>query len=218
MLQKYQKLTLSLVELVNRSRGRKAQTLDALASEQTRHTFVETFKTAHRLGLTAGTMSELSMRISGSKLLITPSRAWPESLGIADLVVAAIEHDWVDAQTEPPEFLGWHQAIYASSDSQAILFSQPAACVALCGLRIEMDLNQRTLFAAHSGGVVWAEPETDTIVDALKDHAVVLLHEHGMIARGGNLDEAVARSNTAERLCEIALQEALFNDLDRQQN
>lgn len=218
MLQKYQKLTLSLVDMVNRSRGRKTQTLNALASVQTRHTFVETFKTAHRLGLTAGTMSELSMRIGGNKLLITPSMAWPESLGIADLVIAAIENDWVDAQTEPPEFLGWHQAIYASSDSQAILFSQPAACVALGGLQRELDLNQRPVFAAHSGGIAWAEPETGAIVDALKDHAVVLLHDQGMIARGGSLDEAVARSDTAERLCAIALQEALFNDLDRQQN
>lgn len=218
MLQKYQKLTLSLVELVNRSRGRKAQTLDALASEQTRHTFVETFKTAHRLGLTAGTMSELSMRIGGSKLLITPFRAWPESLGIADLVVATIEDEWVDAHAEPPEFLGWHKAIYASSDAQAILLSQPTACIVLGGLREVMDLNHRTVFAAHSGGVAWAEPETDAIVAALKDHAIVLLHEHSMIARGESPDEAVARSDTAKRLCEIALQEALFTELKRQQN
>ena len=101
MLQKYQKLTLSLVDMVNRSRGRKTQTLNALASVQTRHTFVETFKTAHRLGLTAGTMSELSMRIGGNKLLITPSMAWPESLGIADLVIAAIEND-----KNPPKLIG----------------------------------------------------------------------------------------------------------------
>ncbi len=215
MLQKYQKLTLSLVGLVNRSRGRKAQTLDALVSEQTRRTFVETFKTAHRLGLIAGRMGELSMRIGGSKMLITPSRAWAESLEIGDLVVAAIDDEWVDAHAEPPEFLSWHKAIYASCDAMAILLSQPAACIVLGELQIEMDLNRRKVFADHSGGVIWAEPETGAIVDALKDHAVILLNEHGMIARGESPGEAVARSDTAKRLCEIVLQEALFTDLNK---
>ncbi|TFH36195.1 MAG: class II aldolase/adducin family protein, partial [Anaerolineales bacterium] len=215
MLQKYQKLTLSLVDLVNRSLGRKVQTLNTLAPVQTRNNLIEAYRMAHQLGLCAGTMGELSLRIDGSKLLITPSKAWPESLEIAELILAGIEYEWIDAHAEPPAFLDWHRAIYASTDAQAILFSQPAAAIVLGRLRRAVDLHQPTILSTHSGGISWAEPETGAIVAALKDHAVVLIREHGMITRAGNINEAVSRSHSAERLCMIVLQEALFMDLDK---
>ncbi len=71
MFETYSKFTNSLVDMVNSSRGLNRRTRNALVPSDVRKAFKDGARLAVELGLVLDTVSEMSARLSGGKMMAT---------------------------------------------------------------------------------------------------------------------------------------------------
>lgn len=164
-------------------------------------------------GLLAGHAGNLSLRLSGGALLVTPRgvhKGWMES---ADPVVVSAApargEDVLRATTELP----LHRACYRAADGvHAVIHTHAPALTAMgSGSMGPEDLPPEV---AETLGNVLALPWQPSGSEALADlvhgavaggAAVILLRRHGVVTVGGSLEEALDRMELAELSARSAL-------------
>ena len=137
----------------------------------------------------------LSVR-QGEKVIITRSGSKLGNLADTDLIETGLSQD--DAKTRlASSELVVHRAIYKQAPFQAIVHCHPIHAVALSFVRhtIHPEDEAGILFIPEVPVIAFGrEPApggfADEIAEALKTHAVVIVHRHGSFARGMTLEEA----------------------------
>lgn len=136
----------------------------------------------------------LSVR-QGEKVIITRSGSRLGYLTETDLVETGVSLDDANTRLASSE-LAVHRAIYRQTPFLAILHCHPVHSVSLSFVRhtIHPEDEAGKIFIPEVPVIGFGrEPSpggfADEIADALKTHAVIIVHRHGSFARGMTLEE-----------------------------
>jgi L-fuculose-phosphate aldolase len=148
----------------------------------------------------------LSVRQEDS-VVITRSGSRLGYLLESDLIRTGLEKDDENTRLASTE-LQVHRAIYRQSLCKAIVHSHPVHATALSFLRhvIHPEDEGGRLFIPDVPVIGFGkEPQpggaAEEIAEALKTHAVVVVHRHGSFARGMTLEEAYVITELLEISC-----------------
>jgi L-fuculose-phosphate aldolase len=145
----------------------------------------------------------------GENLVISRSGSKLGYLQETDLVETGIDKDDTATKLASSE-LAVHRAIFQKTLFSAVVHAHPTHAIALSFLSDKIT-------PADEGGKLFIpvvpvigfgkEPVpggfAPEIAEALKDHAVVLVHRHGSFARGMTLEEAYVITELLEESCRI---------------
>lgn len=175
-------------------------------------------------GLSQGTSGNLSVR-SGDGFLITPSGTPYEEITAESVVQVAMDGSHAPGLRPSSEWR-FHRDIYAARpDVHAVVHAHPPYSTALAMCR--MDIPAAHYMIAVGGGdsircagyyTYGTQELSDAVVRALEGRLACLLANHGMIAVGATMEQAMWRAVEVETLARqytLALQvgkPALLND------
>lgn len=169
-------------------------------------------------GLISAGEGNLSIRLDGSRILVTPTGRRKDELQADDLVVVRTDHPGAEARSRsglaPTSDLAIHLAVYAARpDIGAVAHAHLPASMALTLAGEIPDptaLPETAHFIPRLPYILFAPMGSDelaaSISTALTDPptpfaGVVLLERHGAIAVGSDLATAVDRLELVEVLC-----------------
>jgi L-fuculose-phosphate aldolase len=159
-------------------------------------------------GLNHGTTGNLSVRtVSG--MLITPSAVPFDALAEADLVELPLEGDMPDGGRPSSEWR-LHAGIYRRCPAaEAVVHAHPPFCTTLACLREDLPAvhymvtvagGDRVRCSRYAG---FASAElADAALDAMETRKACLLANHGLVAIGGDLSEALFIAREIEAVAE----------------
>lgn len=169
-----------------------------------------------RRGLVVGSSGNVSVRVAqpgGDLLAITPTGRLYTSLTPEDILVCDFEGRTVQGELPVSTELPTHVAIYrARPEVRAVVHTHSlyATVAAVAVLDVPPIVDEMVL--AVGGGVKVAEyglPGTEDLgakaVAALEERAAVLLRNHGLVAVGASLEEALAVAELVERMAHVFL-------------
>ena len=168
------------------------------------------------LGLNRGASGNCSVRTSDG-FLITPSGVPPEELTETDLVPmqlssahAGVKADPTTRGTNPSSEWRFHHDIYAQRpDVNAVVHCHSSFATSLACLRKEIPAFHY-MIAVAGGATIRCAPYalfgtqelSNHAIEALQDRKACLLANHGMIAVGRDLTDALRVAIEVESLCE----------------
>jgi len=150
----------------------------------------------------------LSVR-QDQKLVITRSGSRLGYLTEPDMIETYVDKDDENTKKASSE-LGVHRAIYQNTPFTAIVHSHPIHATAMSFMG-EMLLTQDEagkLFIPKVPVIGFGKEPVpggfpNEIAEALKTHAIVLVHQHGSFARGMSIEEAFVYTELLEISCRI---------------
>ena len=172
-----------------------------------RRALVEAAQEVERSGLSPGTSGNLSVRVTGG-FLITPTGVSYGSMDPSDTVFLTSRGDPTGDRLEPSSEWPLHTAIYADRpDAGAVVHLHSPYATGIACLRREIPAFHYMVAVAGGNSIRCARYETyGTVelalaaVEALEDRRACLLANHGQIAIGSSLDEAVRLAREVEDL------------------
>lgn len=163
------------------------------------------------LGMNRGSTGNVSVR-SGQGMLITPTGMGADGLGPADLVWVgwdgAVQGEW-----RPSSEWHFHQAAYlARPDLQAVVHTHATHAAALACLRRPLPAFHYMVAVAGGDSVplvpyftFGTQELSRAVALALVDRDACLLANHGLVAAGRTLAQAMKVAQEIESLCEVYL-------------
>lgn len=164
----------------------------------------------HAEGLLPGTSGNLSVRVPGG-LLVTPTGSRWSTLSASDLVLLSADGTPAPNQLLPTSEWRIHADLYAARpQAMAVVHGHPRYCTALSCLRQSLPAVHYMLAMAGTHEVRCAEyatygsPElSKAVLTALGDAKACLMANHGMVAFGASLAEAVRIATELERVADV---------------
>lgn len=177
--------------------------------QQLRTSLLRTSQRMVEHGLNRGTAGNASVRC-GDHLLITPSALPVSEMSEADLVLLTLEGSVLKGGKPSSEWRFHCDILQARSEVGAVLhMHSPFATTMAC---LRRDVPAVHYMVAMAGGdnirctpySVFGEQElSDHALEALQGRKACLLGNHGMIALGKDLDDALNVALEVEFLCEL---------------
>ena len=176
-----------------------------------REAAVATVRRMDALGMNRGSTGNLSLR-HGEGMLITPTGMGADDLRPQDLVWVgwngSVQGDW-----QPSSEWHFHRAVYlARPDLNAVLHTHSTHAAALACLR--RDLPAFHYMVAVAGGdnvpcipyfLFGTEALSQAVAAALQHRSACLMANHGLVAAGATLPQAMKVLQEIESLCEVYL-------------
>lgn len=167
---------------------------------------IETARKMLKYGLTTGTWGNISIRHNEILVAITPSGVDYETMIPEDVVIVDLMGKVIDGNLKPSSEMPMHLAIYRErSDVQAVVHTHSpyASAFAVLGKEIPVVLAE---MGSVVGGSVLVTPYCrpgspemgKDVVRCLRDRSGVLLGNHGVVAIGSNIDEALVAAMVIE--------------------
>jgi len=190
--------------------------------EELKREIAKAFKYIEKKGWNYGRAGNISVFIREKKhVLVTPSGAYKAKLKPEDIIVVDVNGGVIEGRDRPTIELPMHLAIYRAYEHiNAVVHAHGIYSTALAIARKqlpviveEMDLyiggDVRVADYAPAGTQELAE----SVVKALKGRKAVLLANHGVIACGGDLEEAVEILGLVERLSQAYILARVLGDV-----
>jgi L-fuculose-phosphate aldolase len=171
-----------------------------------------------RLGLNQGTAGNISVRL-GAAMLITPSGIKPEATTPAMMARLRLDTTrkrdgdpiWDGPEKPSSEWRLHHDILVARPDVGAIVHTHALYATVLSTLHRPIPA-LHYMIAAFNGPEIRCTPYapfgtqalSDLILDRLGARHGVLLGNHGMVATGATLDQAMWRASELETLAKMA--------------
>ena len=157
-------------------------------------------------GLSQGTSGNLSIR-SAAGFLITPSGTPYEEMTPDSVVRVDLDGHWAPGLRPSSEWR-FHRDIYAArADVQAVVHVHPPYCTALAICRMEIPAAHYMIAVGGGDSIRCADYHTygtqalsDAVVRALQGRMACLMANHGMIATGSSMAQAMWRAIEVETL------------------
>jgi L-fuculose-phosphate aldolase len=169
----------------------------------------------NRAGINQGTAGNISVRWK-SGLLITPSGVPYGEMTVDDIVFMDMDGGYTHRLAASSEWRFHRDILQARGDVNAVVHAHPvyATAFAICGMEIPAV---HYMIAAAGGPVIRCAPYatygtgelSKAVLEALSGRACALLANHGMVATGPDLREAMWLAVELETLCKqyaLALQ------------
>ncbi|HQT26711.1 MAG TPA: class II aldolase/adducin family protein [Burkholderiales bacterium] len=172
---------------------------------------IEMLKASRRLselGLNRGASGNLSLRTE-SRFLVTPSALPPEIMKPEDVVLMDFDGNVVEGQRPSSEWRFHRDILFSRPEFGAVVHVHSPFATTLACLGMEIP-PFHYMIAAAGGTTIRCAPYALFGTQALSDHALAalqdrracLLANHGMIAAGRDLEEAMGLAVEVESLCE----------------
>jgi L-fuculose-phosphate aldolase len=181
---------------------------------QHRSDIIHWSRLGYEKGFLDGASGNLSIRLPGNRLLITPGGVSKGRLRKTDLIKCdlATQHPVGASNRKPSSEIRMHAFIYRQrADVGAILHAHPVYAVALslAGVSLEKTPLPESIFALGSIATCpYATPTTRDVVDAIRSavsagRQAMILERHGSITLGQTLQEAYARLESLEHVARV---------------
>ncbi|MGW5117584.1 class II aldolase/adducin family protein [Streptomyces noursei] len=161
-------------------------------------------------GLVVGTSGNVSVRVK-DLILVTPSGVPYDRLGPSHLTGVDLDGHPIIGRLRPTSELPLHLTVYRHTDATAVVHTHAPNATAVSTLVTELPPIH--YMAAALGGPVRVAPYalygSDELaahmLDALRDRTAALLQNHGTIAYGTGLAQALDRTTQLEWMCRVWL-------------
>lgn len=158
-------------------------------------------------GLVARTWGNVSIRLNGTHMVITPSGRPYEELNPDDMVLVNYRHDKYEGKDKPSSEFKLHTAIYRTrKKANAVIHTHQmnASTVAAARREIPPILDDQAQLLGPSVRVApYALPNTKKIVrstvKALKGRNAALMANHGAVCIGRDIDEVFVCCQVLEK-------------------
>ena len=179
--------------------------------EGLRHAVVTAVQRLDALGMNRGSTGNVSARHEEG-MLITPTGMGADGLRAQDLVWVgfdgSVRGDW-----QPSSEWHFHQAAYrARPDLQAVVHTHSTHAAALACLRRPLPAFHYMVAVAGGDSVplvpyftFGTQALSDAVALALRDRDACLLSNHGLVAAGATVAQAMKVVQEIESLCEVYL-------------
>lgn len=155
----------------------------------------------------------LSVRLGGDLFLTTPAGREKGSLGHADLVVVDLAGRPRGGRLRPSSEWPLHREIYSRRpDVGAVCHAHPPHALAFACARRPLPALMPEAVMVLDGEVPvapYAAPGTDAVAAAVREliarRPCLLLANHGAVATGDDMEQALHRMETLERVAQTAL-------------
>jgi len=181
------------------------------------HELIRAGRVLERRGIVVATQGNLSARVTADRMLITRAGRRKGELTTRDFVEVTLAPG-----EEPPEGMDIssehrvHRAGYAArTDAESILHAHPVALTAFATRGRAPDFSrfdEGRIVVGATAFVPYHVSGTQALADAVRRAfesperpQLVLMENHGAVALGRTVDEALARLETAEHLAAILL-------------
>ena len=171
-----------------------------------------------RLGLVAATSGNVSMRLEGDEkeglIAVTPAGTDYETMTPEDIVVVDYDVDVIEGDTVPSSESLTHVAVYkARPDISAVIHTHSiyASVLAVAGVPLPPILDE---LVAYLGGPVevaeYGFPSTEDLgekaIQAMGERNAVFIRNHGVLAAGRDMPDALRACELVERAAQIYIQ------------
>ena len=171
-----------------------------------------------RLGLVAATSGNVSMRLEGDEkeglIAVTPAGTDYQTMTPEDIVVVDYDVDVIEGDTVPSSESLTHVAVYkARSDISAVIHTHSiyASVLAVAGVALPPILDE---LVAYLGGPVevaeYGFPSTEDlgekVIQAMGERNAVFIRNHGVLAAGRDMPDALRACELVERAAQIYIQ------------
>jgi L-fuculose-phosphate aldolase len=180
-----------------------------MSERQLRIALLQTSRRMVELGLNRGTAGNASVRC-GDDILITPSALPVSEIGEQDMVLVAKDGKVLQGRKPSSEWRFHCDILNARPEIGAVLHMHSTFATTIACLRKDVP-PVHYMIAMAGGDSIRCTPYSLFGEQALSDHALEALHDrkacllgnHGMIALGADLADALAVAVEVEYLCEI---------------
>ena len=176
---------------------------------------LETAKEMVRLGLVSGSSGNVSLLIPGDNPLvaITPSQHPYRSMSASDISIINFEGNPRYGDLPPSSESMLHIAVYNERrDARSVVHTHSvyASICAVAGMAIPPTIDEVVVLVGGEIRVAPYQPPGSeelarSACDALKGRSAALLSNHGLVAVGNDLDDAIDVAALVERAAQICV-------------
>ena len=171
-----------------------------------------------RLGLVAATSGNVSLRLEGDEkeglIAVTPASTDYETMTPEDIVIVDYDVDVIEGDAVPSSESLTHVAVYkARSDISAVIHTHSiyASVLAVAGVPLPPILDE---LVAYLGGPVevaeYGFPSSEDLgekaIQAMGERNAVFIRNHGVLAAGRDMPDALRACELVERAAQIYIQ------------
>ncbi|MBI4676222.1 MAG: class II aldolase/adducin family protein [Elusimicrobia bacterium] len=179
--------------------------------DQHRAELVKAGRRLYELGFCPSTSGNISVRLDAWRIMITPTGASKGDMKPEDMVVLSPKGEHRFGRKQASSEAEMHLLAYRlRPEVGAVVHAHPAKATAFACAGLALDQNLATEFTMMVGPVPLARygtPGTPDLSASLEDlipgHNGVLMGNHGVVAYGKDLLEAVGRMEMIEHFAEI---------------
>jgi L-fuculose-phosphate aldolase len=159
-------------------------------------------------GLVIGTAGNISARL-GDLVAVTPTGADLAAVTAEMVTVIALDGEVVDGDLAPTSEVPLHTGIYAATNALAITHAHAMASTALSCTHDELPPLHYSCLGLGGAprtapyATFGSEKLAQNVVEALKGRNAAMMQNHGSVAYGSTMDQAVERLELLEWLAEL---------------
>lgn len=164
----------------------------------------------HQRGYLAANDGNVSSRLDGNRILVTPSGVHKGFLEPGDLIVVDLKGNKLSGSREPTGELALHlRALAQRPEATAVVHAHPPLAIAMSLTKKKLDgiLPEVTLSLGRLQVVPYARPLTDdlakAVAAALEHSDAVILERHGTVAVGRTVAEAYGQTERIEHASQV---------------
>jgi L-fuculose-phosphate aldolase len=167
----------------------------------------------HDRGFVAAMDGNLSVRLSGDRILVTPTGLSKGAMHARDLVIVNLEGRRIAGKRNVTSELGMHLLVYRMRpDIQAIVHAHPptATGFAAAGIPLTEPLVCEVVMGLGCIPLArYGTPGTSELAQTLEPYVptydAILMSNHGVVTYGDTLEHAYMKMETVEHFAQIAL-------------
>jgi L-fuculose-phosphate aldolase len=167
----------------------------------------------HERCFVAAMDGNLSVRLNGNRILVTPTSLSKGSMRPADLVVVDLEGERISGHRNVTSEIGMHLLIYRMRpDVEAIVHAHPptATGFAAAGIPLTEPLVCEVVMGLGCIPLArYGTPGTSELAQTLEPYVpnydAILMSNHGVVTYGDTLEHAYMKMETVEHFAQIAL-------------
>jgi L-fuculose-phosphate aldolase len=167
----------------------------------------------HQRGFVAAMDGNLSVRLPGDRVLVTPTCVSKGAMRPADMVIVDLDGARVAGRRNVTSEIGMHLLVYRMRpEIQAICHAHPptATGFAAAGVPLNEPLVCEVVMGLGSIPLArYGTPGTSELAQTLEPYVpyydAILMSNHGVVAYGDTLEHAYMKMETVEHFAQIAL-------------
>jgi L-fuculose-phosphate aldolase len=167
----------------------------------------------HERGFVAAMDGNLSVRLPGDRVLVTPTCLSKGSMRPADMVIVDLDGERVAGRRNVTSEIGMHLLIYRMRpDVEAIVHAHPptATGFAAAGMALTEPLVCEVVMGLGCIPLArYGTPGTSELAQTLEPYVpnydAILMSNHGVVSYGDTLEHAYMKMETVEHFAQIAL-------------
>jgi L-fuculose-phosphate aldolase len=184
-----------------------------MIEKELRDGIVEVGRRLYARGYTASNDGNISVRLDGGRLLMTPKNVCKGFMTADMVVVTDLDGRKIAGDRDPSSEMQMHLEVYRQRpDARAVVHAHPpiATGFAVAGIPLDRAVLAEVITTLGSVPIAeYATPSTKELPDAVrkyvKAHDGMLLANHGALTLGGDLFAAYYKMETIEHFAKISL-------------